>query len=47
MKFEPEGNIISFDVEDMYPSLPKAEVLEELTLLINFIFDLNSIYKHA
>ena len=32
---EPSDNIVSFDVEDMYPSLPRAEVLKEVSRLIN------------
>ena len=35
VKLESAENIVSFDVEDMYPSLPRAEVLEEVTRLIN------------
>ena len=31
---EPAENIASFDVEDMYPSLPRAEVLKWVSRLI-------------
>ena len=34
IKLEPAENIVSFDVEDMYPSLPRAEVLKEVSRLI-------------
>ena len=34
IKLEPAENIVSFDVEDMYPSLPRAKVLKEVSLLI-------------
>ena len=31
---EPEENIVSFNMEDTYPSLPRVEVLKEVCRLI-------------
>ena len=44
---EPEENIVSFNMEDTYPSLPRAEVLKGVSRLIKLPYFRPKIDKRA